>query len=165
MLKAIPNNLNIHPGWFKFKIYEDGQLIGQTATTKFKFWQFLEIEMAFAGELYKIQINQSKITSPEGIKLIKNSLCIASAFFLKGQLTSFLMIYDQGSLLLKRTIGRHFRVLKDSEELGKVSTGSILQYMFTCDLSSQIPLPIRIFILQIVALWWSGGYTHLSLAT
>lgn len=165
MLKAIPNDLNIHPGWFKFRIYEDGQLIGQSVTAKFKFWQLLEIEMTLGGESYKMQINQPKITSPEGIKLMKNSLCIASASFLRGQLTSFLMVYDQGSLLLKRTIGRHFRVVKDSQDLGKISTGSILQYMFTCDLPSQIPLPIRIFMLQIVALWWSGGYTNLSLAT
>ena len=165
MLKAIPNDLNIHPGWFKFKIYEDGRLIGQTETTKFKFWQYLEIEMVLMGERYIMQIQQNKITSPEGIKLMKGSLCLASASFLKGRLTSFLAIYDQGSFLLKRTIGRHFRVLKDNEEVGKISTGSIMQYMFSCDLPIQLPLAIRSFLLQIVILWWSGGYSTLSSAT
>ena len=165
MLKAIPNDLNIHPGWFKFKIYEDGKLIGHTVTTKFKFWRYLEIEMVLMGERYALQIEQRKITGPEGIKLMKDSLCIASASFLAGRLTSFLAIYDQGSFLLKRTIGRHFRVFKDNEEVGKVSTGSILQYIFSCDLPSQIPLVIRSFMLQIVILWWSGGYSALSSAT
>jgi len=164
MLKAIPNDLNIHPGWFKFRIYEDGQLIGQTVTTKFKFWRYLEIEMVLMGEHYTMQIEQREITSPEGIKLMKNSLCMASAFFLAGRLTSFLAIYDQGSFLLKRTIGRHFRVFKDNEEVGKISTGSILQYIFSCDLPSQIPLAIRSFMLQLVILWWSGGYSALSSA-
>jgi len=165
MLKAIPKDLNFHPGWFKFNIYEDGQLIGHTVTTNFKFWRYLEIEMMLMQDRYIMQIDQHKICSPEGIRLVKNSLCIASASFLRGKLTSFLMIYDQGSFLLKRTIGRHFRVLRDNEELGKVSTGSILQNIFSCDLPSQIPLPIRSFILQTVVLWWSGGYTTLSLAT
>jgi len=166
MLKAIPNDLNIHPGWFKFKIYEDGQLIGQSVTTKFKFWRYLEIEMVLKTEQYAMQINQRQITSPEGIKLMKDSLCLASASFLPGRLTSFLTIYDQGSFLLKRTIGRHFRVFKDNnEEVGKISTGSILQYIFTCDLPNQILLPIRTFMLQIVTLWWSGGYSALSSAT
>ena len=73
MLKAIPNDLNIHPGWFKFKIYEDGQLIGKTETAKFKFWRYLEIEMVIQREHYTIQIEQRKLTEPQGIKLIKNS--------------------------------------------------------------------------------------------
>jgi hypothetical protein len=165
MLKAIPNDLNIHPGWFKFKIYEDGQLIGKTLTAKFKFWQYLEIEMVLLGERYTMQIEQRKITEPEGIKLIKDSTCIATASFLRGRLTSFLAIYGQGSFLLKRTIGRHFRILKDNEEVGRVSTGSILQYIFTCDLPNQIPLAVRSFLMQIVLLWWSGGYSALSSAT
>lgn len=165
MLKAIPSDLNIHPGWFKFKFYEDGRLIGQTVTTKFKFWRYLEIEMMLEGERYIMQIQQHKITQPEGIKLMKGSLCLASASFLRGRLTSFLAIHDQGSFLLKRTIGRHFRVLKDNEEVGKISTGSIMQYMFSCDLPIQLPLAIRSFLLQIVILWWSGGYSALSSAT
>jgi len=165
MLKAIPSDLNIHPGWFKFRIYEDGQLIGHTVTTKFKFWRYLEIDIELKGQHYRMQIDQPKISNPEGIKLMKDSLCLASASFLRGRLTSFLMLYDQGSLVLKRTIGRHFRVLKDDEEVGKISTGSIVQYIFTCELPDQMPLTIRNFLMQIVILWWSGGYSALSSAT
>jgi|GEM_PF-5618713 len=165
MLKAIPNDLNIHPGWFKFKIYEDGKLVGKTVTAKFKFWRYLEIEMEIERERYTIQISQRKICEPQGIRLVKGSVCMASASFLRGHLTSFLAIYEQGTFLLKRTIGRHFRVLKDNAEVGKISTGSILQYIFTCELPSQIPLSIRSFLMQIVILWWSGGYSALSSAT
>ncbi len=121
--------------------------------------------MELDGQRYAMKIDQPRITYPESIKLTKDSLCLASASFLAGRLTSFLAIYDEGSLLLKRTLGSHFRVLKDNEELGKISTGSILQYIFSCDLPSQIPLPVRTFLLQIVILWWSGGYTNLSLVT
>lgn len=164
MLKAIPNDLNIHPGWFKFKIYEDGKPVGKTVTAKFKFWRYLEIEMTLEGQRYTMQISQRKICEPQGIRLVKDSVCIASASFLKGQLTSFLAIYGEGSFLLKRTIGRHFRILQHNEEIGRVSTGSILQYIFTCELPAKIPLSIRSFLMQIVILWWSGGYSALSSA-